>query len=234
MKHLFYTGLMVLFTGNAWSYVNVDADVSASLENRITRLDLTQQVGAERIECGKDAAGNTGVVSVVRIAKTKAFVSAAADVRASCNARAHYSDSCSCSGSGSCSTSGSGSDSDSTSGSDSASSEKVTETKFTVARISEARLKEKGFSLNPNSSCELVDATGFTLDPLGAVAVVTLVYGEELVTNNPLAMKSMRNSITQKLMETDIPKSVSSSESIIKNLLFNQTNSNRFDGGNVK
>lgn len=198
MKTQVYIGLMLLFTGSARAYVSVDVDASVNVENRITGLDIAQEIGSERIECG-GGAGAAGLVSVVRIVKTKASASAQAEARANARASARYSDSCHCSGSGSCSTSGSGSDSDSASASDKASADKMEEVKFTVARTSAGKLLEKGFTLRQGSSCEITDSAGLALNPIGAIAVVTWIYGEETIQNNPLAMQAVREFYMKKM-----------------------------------
>lgn len=221
---------MFLFAGGARAYVSVDADASVRVESRITRLDIGQEVGSERIECSNDGSGGVSVVNVVRIVKTRAAASAEAQARAACDAHARYSDSCSCSGGGSCSTSGSGSDSDSASKSDSISSDQAKETKFTVARASADKLREKGFAVSRNSSCEITDPAGYPLNPLGAIAVVTWIYGEELIKENPLAMNAVRNLFRNALPAapgiTDMPVP---GESMKRKINFD-----RSDGGMIK
>lgn len=191
MKIFTAAGLILLFAGQSNAYVSVDCDVDVKVENRISRLDMNQQIGSERIECSE------GEVLVVRIVKTAVSVQADADARARANARAHYSDSCSCSGSGSCHTSGSGSDSCSDSGSDSATRNKTAETKFAVARASIDSINLMGFRVQPAiDSCRLTDAEGFQLDALKEVAIVTMIYGGEL-------MKETTDSGTKAVLETE-------------------------------
>lgn len=226
MRTLVCFGLVLAFAGSARAYVSVDADASVKVENRITRLDIDQEIGSERIECGG------GLVSVVRIVKTKAYASAEAGARASCDARARYSDSCSCSGGGSCSTSGSGSDSDSASKSDLVSSDRLEEVKFTVARVSVDKLLQKGFSVAP-AACVIADPAGIPLNPLGAIAVVTWLYGEQLIAENPLAIRAVRNLFSDLVPATPaapvLPAPQPPAESLKRRVSFE-----RLDGGTVK
>lgn len=215
-------GLVLAFAGSAGAYVSVDADAKVRVENRITRLDIDQEVGSERIEC------DNGLVSVVRIVKTKAYASAEAGASASCDAHARYSDSCSCSGGGSCSTSGSGGDSDSASGSDLVSSDRSKEVKFTVARVSAGKLAEKGFSAGQSPACVITDPAGMPLNTLGAIAVVTWIYGEELIKDNPLAMKAVRN-LFNNLVPAAVPAVQTPDDSLKRRVSFE-----RIDGGAVK
>lgn len=175
MKIFAAAGLILLFAGQSYAYVSVDCDVDVKVENRISRLDMDQQIGSERIECSE------GNVLVVRIVKTAVSVQADAEAKAHARASARYSDSCSCGG-GSCSTSGSGSDSCSDSGSDSVTQNKTAETKFVVARASIVSLNLMGFRVRPSiDSCQLTDAEGFPLNALKEVSIVTMIYGGELM-----------------------------------------------------
>ncbi|MBU2573112.1 MAG: hypothetical protein KKH28_03430 [Elusimicrobia bacterium] len=180
MKILLCIGLTLLFAGQALSYVSVDCDVNVQVNNRINRLDVNQQIGAERIEC------TAAEARVVRIVKTAVEVQAYADADSRGNASARYSDSCSCScGQGaasSCNTSGRGSDYCSDSDSDSVSRSETAETKFTVARSPLDLLREMGFTVRQDADyCRLIDAGGVPLNILRAVAVITLAYGNELI-----------------------------------------------------
>ncbi|MFH1618571.1 MAG: hypothetical protein ABIG11_01555 [bacterium] len=179
MKIILSVGLAVFFAGPSMAYVSVDCDVNVTVENRITSLDMDQQIGAERIECAEAEA------RVVRMVKTAVSVQAYAEARARGSASAYYSDSCSChcqGGSCSCSTSGSGSDSCSDSGDDSARQNKTAETKFTVARASLDSLYQSGFSvLQGPDYCRLADTDGLPLNTINAVSIITWVYGVELM-----------------------------------------------------
>lgn len=181
-------GLWVAWAGPGWGYVNADCDVSVRVDVRVENLSLDQELGSERLECVSD--GKTGVreVRLVRLARSRAAVRAEAHARGEGRASARYSDSCSAScsggGSGTCHTSGSGWDScsDSRSGSDSKS--RTQETTFAVARASLDALVRRGFTARPSSDpvgCEVADRAGAALDPLKAIALVTWIYGEELM-----------------------------------------------------
>ena len=176
MKLFMCIGLMVFFTGNSMAYVSVDCDVEVRVNNRITNLDAEQKIGSERIDC------DGGEMRIIRMVKTDVSASAKAEARA--DADAYYSDSCLCSGSscGSCRTSGRGSDSDHDSAYDSASRSKTAETKFAVARVSFGSLRKMGFSVSQDAdSCGLLDEKGFPLNTLKSIAVITRIYGEELL-----------------------------------------------------
>ena len=178
MRAILFIGLIFLFAGQSMAYVTVDCDVDVRIDNRITRLDAEQEVGAERIDC----AGSE--MRIVRIVKTDVSVRAEAEASAKADADAYYSDSCSCSGSGcgSCHTSGSGSDYDRDSASDSASRSKMSETKFVVAKVSFGSLSKMGFKVSQDvDSCRLLDDKGLTLNTLKSIAVITRIYGEELL-----------------------------------------------------
>ena len=178
MKLFLCIGLMFLFTGNSSAYVSVDCDVDVRVDNRITNLDTEQKIGSERINC------DGGEMRIMRMVKTDVSVTARAEASAKADADAYYSDSCSCSGSGcgTCSTSGSGSDYDRDSDSDFTSRSKTVETKFVVARVSFDSLNKMGFSVSQNTdSCRLLDDKGLPLSTLKAIAVITRIYGEELL-----------------------------------------------------
>ncbi len=178
MKTILFMGLIFLFAGQSMAYVTVDCDVDVRVDNRITNLDTEQKIGSERIDC----AGSE--MRIVRIVKTDVSATARAEATAKAYADAYYSDSCSCSGSncGSCHTSGSGSDYDRDSASDSASRIKTAETKFVVARVSFDSLRKMGFKVEKDAdSCRLLDDKGFTLNTLKSIAVITRIYGEELL-----------------------------------------------------
>ncbi len=178
MKLFLCIGLMFLFAGNSMAYITVDCDVDVRVDNRITNLDTEQKIGSERINC------DGGEMRIMRMVKTDVSVTARAEASARADADAYYSDSCSCSGSGcgTCHTSGSGSDYDRDSDSDSTSRSKTAETKFVVARVSFDSLRKMGFSVTQNTdSCRLLDDKGRSLNTLKAIAVITRIYGEELL-----------------------------------------------------
>lgn len=168
----------------ARAYLSIDCSVRTDVDSRITRLDVAQEVGAERLECVR-AGGAVSEVRVVRMVKTHASARAESEARARGSANGHYSDSCHASGSGcgSCRTSGSGSDSCSDSGSDTATRSESAETTFAVARAPLAALASHGFAVhNPDAqTCGLSDSRGVALDVLKSVAAVTWVYGQELM-----------------------------------------------------
>lgn len=187
-------GILTAAGSLSWAYVSVDCNTDIRVESSIRSFSLDQEVGSERIDCRTDSSGAVGEVRVVRKAKSTASARAYASARADGRAYARYSDSCSthcsCSGSscgscsGSCHTSGSGSDWCSDSDSDEASRSETEETTFVVARASLASLASKGFGARAGSGshpCEVVDSSGSPLDALRAIAVVTWVYGEDLM-----------------------------------------------------
>lgn len=173
---------LLSLAGPSWAYLSLDCDVDVQVENRINDLDIDQQVGAERIECA------AGGARVVRIVKTGVSVEARADAKADGDADARYSDSCTCScgdcSSETCRTSGWDSDRCWDSDSDTATERDFEETKFVVAYASGESLRQRGFSARQGEepfACELVDTAGASVGTLKGIALITWIYGEELM-----------------------------------------------------
>lgn len=195
---------LLLGTQPLWAYhMNVDCSIRATAGARVDAIDISHQVGAERIECASDQ-GGIGLVRVIRKVKSASSVNASGGGRAEGSASASYDatchSSCWCSGSSYCSgpdrhhhywndscdahcqVYGRGSDSCSGTGSDRDSRSQSRETVFVVARASPASLQAKGFKVRQGShSCEILDPRGSLLDPLRAIAVVSWIHGQELM-----------------------------------------------------
>lgn len=196
MRHL-WAALLLLGAGSARA-MSVSCKVDVDVDTRITRLAIDQEVGAERLECVQAPASGELHVHVVRIVKTEARAEARSSAKASASADASYSDSCSCSGcSGSCHTSGSGWDSCSDSGDDAASSRDERATTFTVARVPAQALPARGYWVEGGpGACRINDAGGNPVDLLRSIALVTWLYGEELLEKGGADMVALRRSLS--------------------------------------
>ncbi len=191
MKKIILAALSASFLAPA--FARASCSISVSVHTNIDRLSLDQQVGAERLDCRRSP-GRGFQVHVIRRVKTSA--SASASTRASASGSASGSTwgsctaSCSNGGSGSCSAYGSYHDycSDSGSASDGASAQE--ESVFTVAWAEAAAIEAKGYAVSgEGEKCELQDKDGAALDALKAIALVTWVYGEALMTENGADLK---------------------------------------------
>lgn len=206
MKHLLLA-LVFLGSGSAhaqWGSRGMDlrCDIGISL-NQSVSADIVQEFGAKRLECSTGSDGAIETVRVVRGINVTATAAAHASASASGNLQASYSDYCAMScdvrippqvppGGGpppphpepyqrSCTTSGQSSTACSYSPSRSASSadEKSMSSKVTVAKTTVAGLAAKGLKVTPG--CEIVNSKGEILKPLTAVAMVTWIYGSQLL-----------------------------------------------------
>lgn len=205
-RFLLLTGALVTFCPALWaSHPRIDCSVGVDVNAKLTRVETEELLGAERLECQPDSQGAVGQVRLMRTFKTGVQAGVEVSARADARASASFSDSCSGSchahGSGSCHHCGhsyswgdhchcscyaSGSGSDTCSDSDSAQNSRSEEKKttFVVAKIQGESLAAKGFRARHGTgaqACEILDPQGSVLDPLRAIAVISWIYGEELM-----------------------------------------------------